>query len=42
MRHLQGCSLAQVAEHFGRTPAAAASLIKRGMQRLREILDGAS
>jgi RNA polymerase sigma-70 factor (ECF subfamily) len=38
LRHLEGWSLAQIAEHMERTPAAAAGLIKRGMRALRKQL----
>jgi RNA polymerase sigma-70 factor (ECF subfamily) len=38
LRHFEGWSLNQIAEHLDRTPAAAAGLIKRGMQALREQL----
>jgi RNA polymerase sigma-70 factor (ECF subfamily) len=38
LRHLEGWSLAEIAEHLNRTPAAAAGLIKRGMQTLRARL----
>jgi RNA polymerase sigma-70 factor (ECF subfamily) len=38
LRHLEGWSLAQIAQHLNRTPSAAAGLIKRGMQTLREKL----
>ncbi len=35
LRHLEGWALADIAAHLGRTPAATAGLIKRGMQALR-------
>jgi RNA polymerase sigma-70 factor (ECF subfamily) len=35
LRHLEGWALADIARRFGRTPAATAGLIKRGMQALR-------
>jgi len=38
LRHLEGWPLAQIAEHLGRSPVAAASLIKRGLQALRDQL----
>jgi RNA polymerase sigma-70 factor (ECF subfamily) len=38
MRHLRGCSLSQIAEHLGRTHAAVAGLLKRGLQQLRNEL----
>jgi len=36
LRHLEGWSLKQMAEHFGRSEVAVAGLLKRGMQTLRE------
>jgi RNA polymerase sigma-70 factor (ECF subfamily) len=38
LRHLEGWTLADIARHFGRSPAATAGLIKRGMQALRRQL----
>jgi RNA polymerase sigma-70 factor (ECF subfamily) len=38
LRHLEGWSLSDIARHLGRTPAATAGLIKRGMQALRRQL----
>ena len=38
LRHLEGRPLADIARQLGRTPAAAAGLIKRGMQSLRKRL----
>ena len=38
LRHLEGCSLAQIAERLGRTEAATAGLLKRGLAKLREKL----
>jgi RNA polymerase sigma-70 factor (ECF subfamily) len=38
LRHLEGWALADIAPHLGRTPAATAGLIKRGMQTLRRRL----
>jgi RNA polymerase sigma-70 factor (ECF subfamily) len=38
LRHLEGWALADIARHMGRTPAATAGLIKRGMQTLRRQL----
>jgi RNA polymerase sigma-70 factor (ECF subfamily) len=38
LRHLEGWALADVARHLGRSPAATAGLIKRGMQALRRRL----
>jgi RNA polymerase sigma-70 factor (ECF subfamily) len=39
LQHWQGLSLAEIGAHLGRTPAAVAGLIKRGMSKLREKLD---
>ena len=38
LRHCQGWSLSEVAEHIGRSRAAVASLLRRGLQQLREHL----
>jgi RNA polymerase sigma-70 factor (ECF subfamily) len=38
LRHLEGWPLADIARHLGRTPAATAGLIKRGMKALRREL----
>lgn len=38
LRHLEGWALADIAGHLGRSPAATAGLIKRGMQALRRQL----
>jgi RNA polymerase sigma-70 factor (ECF subfamily) len=38
LRHLEGWSLAEIAQHLGCTPAATAGLIKCGVQTLRERL----
>ena len=38
LQHWHGWSLAQIAEHLGRTPDAAAGLLKRGLQQLRTLL----
>jgi RNA polymerase sigma-70 factor (ECF subfamily) len=40
LRHLEGLALADIARHMGRSPAATAGLIKRGMQVLRRQLRG--
>jgi RNA polymerase sigma-70 factor (ECF subfamily) len=40
LRHLEGWALADIARHLGRTQAATAGLIKRGMQALRRRLHG--
>jgi RNA polymerase sigma-70 factor, ECF subfamily len=38
MQNWQGCTLAEIAESMGRTRAAVAGLLKRGLQQLREQL----
>jgi RNA polymerase sigma-70 factor (ECF subfamily) len=38
LRHLEGWALDDIASHLGRTPAATAGLIKRGMKTLRREL----
>jgi DNA-directed RNA polymerase specialized sigma24 family protein len=35
LRHLQGWSLQEIASQFDRTPSAAAGLIKRGLEAIR-------
>jgi RNA polymerase sigma-70 factor (ECF subfamily) len=40
LRHLEGWPLVQIAERLGRTQAATAGLIKRGVKALRERIDG--
>ena len=39
LRHLHGLSLAEVARRLGRTPAAVAGLLHRGLKHLRALLD---
>jgi RNA polymerase sigma-70 factor (ECF subfamily) len=39
LRHFHGRSLAEIAEQLGRSHAAVAGLLKRGLQRLRGELD---
>jgi RNA polymerase sigma-70 factor, ECF subfamily len=39
LKHLQGLTVAQVAEQLGRTRPAVAGLLRRGLERLRELLD---
>jgi RNA polymerase sigma-70 factor (ECF subfamily) len=39
LQHWHGLSLAEIGERLDRTPAAVAGLIKRGVRRLRELLD---
>jgi RNA polymerase sigma-70 factor (ECF subfamily) len=38
LHYWQGCTLNEIAERLNRTPAAAAGLLKRGMRRLRELM----
>jgi RNA polymerase sigma-70 factor (ECF subfamily) len=38
LQHWQGWSLAEIGEHLGRSPAAVAGLIKRGLRQLRVLL----
>ena len=38
LKHCRGMTLAEVAEHLGRSPASVASLLRRGLQQLRETL----
>ena len=40
LRHLEAWPLADIARHLGRSPAATAGLIKRGMKALRRKLHG--
>jgi RNA polymerase sigma-70 factor (ECF subfamily) len=40
LRHWHGLSLGEIAAEMGRTPAAVAGLLKRGLRQLREILPG--
>jgi RNA polymerase sigma-70 factor (ECF subfamily) len=39
LHHLQGCAVAEVATHLGRTEAAVAGLLRRGLKKLRELLN---
>ena len=41
LQHWHGLTLARIGEHLDRTPVAVAGLLKRGLRRLRELLDGA-
>jgi RNA polymerase sigma-70 factor (ECF subfamily) len=36
--YLQSCTVTEVAEHMGRTERSVAGLVRRGLQRLRELL----
>jgi RNA polymerase sigma-70 factor (ECF subfamily) len=39
LQHWHGLTLAQIGQRLGRTPVAVAGLLKRGLARLRELLD---
>ncbi len=39
LRHLQGLSLAEAARQLGRTEAAVAGLVYRGLKKLHDLLD---
>jgi RNA polymerase sigma-70 factor (ECF subfamily) len=39
LKHCHGLSLAELAGRLGRSPAAVAGLLRRGLKRLRELLD---
>ena len=36
LRHLEGCTLAELAERFGRSEDAVAALLKRGLENMRK------
>ena len=38
MKHLQGCSVAEIAQALGRSETAVGGLLRRGLKRLRELL----
>jgi RNA polymerase sigma-70 factor, ECF subfamily len=38
LKHCRDWTLAEIAEHLGRTPSAVASLLHRGLKQLRELL----
>jgi RNA polymerase sigma-70 factor (ECF subfamily) len=38
MHYLQGCTVAAVAEHMGRTERSVAGLVRRGLQALRVLM----
>jgi RNA polymerase sigma-70 factor (ECF subfamily) len=39
LRHLRGLAIAEVAREMGRSPAAVGSLLYRGLNTLRQLLD---
>jgi RNA polymerase sigma-70 factor (ECF subfamily) len=39
LQHLQGCSIESIGQHMNRSPSAVGGLLRRGMRRLRELLD---
>ena len=41
LQHWHGWSLAEIGAHLGRSPAAVAGLLHRGLTRLRELLQEA-
>ena len=42
LHYWQGCSWSEISERMGRTPAAVAGLLKRGLKQLRELTADAS
>jgi RNA polymerase sigma-70 factor (ECF subfamily) len=38
LHHLQGLTMAELARHMGRTEAAVAGLLRRGLKKLRELM----
>jgi RNA polymerase sigma-70 factor (ECF subfamily) len=41
LKHLQGYTVEAIAEEMGRSKAAVGGLLRRGMKRLRELMEGA-
>jgi RNA polymerase sigma-70 factor (ECF subfamily) len=39
LKHCEGLPLADIAARLGRSPASVAGLLRRGLRRLRELLD---
>jgi RNA polymerase sigma-70 factor (ECF subfamily) len=42
LRHCQGWSLADISRHLGRSPAAVAGLLHRGLEQLRSLMQSGS
>ena len=40
LHHLQGCSVVDIGAQLDRTEAAVAGLLRRGLKKLRELLQG--
>ncbi len=39
LQHLQGCSVEAISQHMGRSKSAIGGLLRRGLKRLRELLE---
>jgi RNA polymerase sigma-70 factor (ECF subfamily) len=39
LRHLQGCSVKAISQHLGRSEASVSGLLRRGLKRLRQLLE---
>jgi RNA polymerase sigma-70 factor (ECF subfamily) len=40
LQHLEGCSVAEIGQQMQRSKAAVAGLLRRGLERLRELMEG--
>jgi RNA polymerase sigma-70 factor (ECF subfamily) len=40
LKHCQGWSVAEIGDHLGRSRASVASLLRRGLQQLRDVMPG--